>query len=239
MQRSQSIVYFEREGRENLSQVLRVVKSALRKRADLRSCKVVVFTAIGEGPALAYNLLQEFDPEIIAVTFPSDFFVVRDGKRFYPRIPEKIQALFNGLNIKVISTRLPFDDLENVTIHNEQMKLIKNVITLFGGGFVQCIQAVLQACDHNAVQVGERVISVTGDSAAIMTASTTKAFLSKGTGLVINEILCKARNFTIARGGAEKGPQPAASLFETNAALKVGIKKELPALEGKVIDAKK
>lgn len=237
-QTSQSIVYFEREGRENLTQVLRVVKRAFRKRVELRSLKIVVFTAIGEGPALSYNLLQEYTPQIIAVTFPSDFYIVREGKKICPNIPDKIQALFDGLGIKVIRSRLPFEEIDGVPGYNEQMKLIKDSLSVFGGGFVPCIQAVLQACDHDAIRVGEKVISITGDSAAIITASTTKTFLSKESGLVVNEILCKARNLTIARGSQPKTPEPAASLFDLKAEVKATKRKELSQPGPKILEAK-
>jgi hypothetical protein len=46
------IVYFDSEGRQNLEEVLRVVKKALNKREELRSTKLVIFTAEGQGPAI-------------------------------------------------------------------------------------------------------------------------------------------------------------------------------------------
>jgi hypothetical protein len=58
---------------------------------------------------------------------------------------------------------------------------------------------VSSACDHGEVAIGEKVLSVTGDVAAILTATTTDKFLSKTEGLVVNEILCKPRNLTITR----------------------------------------
>ena len=75
--RTSAIRYFEIEGRENLPQVLQTVRRALSRRADLRELKIVIFTATGDGPALAYSRLQKFEPKIIAVTFPSGFHVHR------------------------------------------------------------------------------------------------------------------------------------------------------------------
>jgi hypothetical protein len=237
MQTSQSIIYFDREGRENLSQVLRVVKRVFKKRPEVRSHPLLVFTAIGEGAALAYNLLQEYDPKIIAITFSPDFYVMREGKKVFPQIPDKIKALFDGIGIKVIKSRLPFDEIEGMAAHNEQMKLLKSALTLFGGGFVQCVQAVLQACDHDVVPVGEKVISITGDSAAIITASTTKGFLTRESGLVINEILCKANNFTIARAQATKEEVQSPRLFDSED-VKQTNKKGLSAQTGRLLEAK-
>lgn len=200
-QKPTSIVYFVREGRQNLPQVLRIVKKALRKRPELAALRIVIFTAVGEGPVLAYNSLQEFDPRIIAVTFPPDFSVKQkeSDDRYFPRIPQKLQAFFDGVGIPVLTGRLPFDGIEGIDTHNDRMRLIKSVLGIFGGGFSLSVQAVLSACDRGELTPGEEVISITGDSAAVMTATTTAKFLSKGGGLSINEILCKPRNLTISR----------------------------------------
>ena len=214
MTKSHSISYFEHEGRENWPLVLRLVKRVFQRRADLRSCKVVIFTAIGEGPAAAYNLLQEWDAKIIAVTLPPDFAVIRDGQKVTPRVPPKAQAFFDGVGIPVVTARLPFQKIEGATAHNDQMDLIVNVISLFGGSFAQGVQAVLQACDHGLIEVGEKVIAVTGDSAAVVTASTTGKFLTRDEGLAIHEIICKPRNLTIARGKPAVALEQSRSLFE-------------------------
>src|SRR5260221_8569034 len=90
------------------------------------------------------------------------------------------------------------------------MQLIKDVLNVFGGGFSLCVQAVLSACDHGEIATGEKVLSVTGDVAAVLTATTTERFLSKTEGIVVNEILCKPRNLTITR---KRTSQQQAQLF--------------------------
>src|SRR5580658_1392903 len=214
MNKGHSIVYFEREGRENWSHVLQLVKRTFQRRADLRSCKVVIFTAIGEGPAAAYSLLQEWEPKIIAVTMAPDFALMRDGKKVSPRIPPKAKAFFDGVQIPVISARLPFQKIEGATAQNEQMGLIIDVLSLFGGSFNYCIQAVLQACDHGLVEIGEKVIAVTGDAAAVVTASSTGKFLTRQEGLAVHEIICKPRYLTIARGDPKEVLEQTRSLFD-------------------------
>ncbi len=209
------IVYFENEGRkDNWPQVLRLVKGVFQHRPEVHSYKVIIFTAIGEGPAAAYNLLQEWDAKIIAVTMPPDYTFVRDNQKITPRIPPKAKAFFDGVGIPVITARLPFQAIEGATAHNEQMGLITSVLSLFGGSFAQGVQAVLQTCDHGLVEIGEKVFAVTGDSAAIMTASTTGKFLSRAQGLSINEIICKPRNLTIARGLPATVKEQIGSLFD-------------------------
>lgn len=235
--KTHSIYYFDQEGRENWEQVLRLVKRAFKRRPEFRSYKVIIFTAIGEGPALAYNLLQDYldTTKIIAVTFPPDFTVVRDGQPVSPRIFPKAKAFFDGVGIPVITARLPFQAIEGVEGHNQQMKLIGDVLTLFGGSFSLSVQAVLQACDHGLVEVGEKVIAVTGDSAAVITASTTSKFLNRDQGLAVNEIICKSRNMTIARGKPAVAVEQSKSLFDHNTTpqLKAAPPKRQQLIEGK------
>jgi hypothetical protein len=197
-----AILYFDNEGRENLPRVLSTVKRTLTRRADLRDLRIVMFTATGDGPALAYSRLQKFEPKVIAVTFPADFHVHRGEEIYYPSIPKRLKAFFEGVGYKVITSRLPFDGIGNAQAHNQEMQLIKDVLNVFGGGFSLCVQAVLSACDHGEVAVGDKVLGITGDLAAIITATTTEKFLSKSDGLVVNEILCKPRNLTISRSRA-------------------------------------
>ena len=199
MNKTTFIIYFEREGRENLTQVLRALKKALTKRPELRSLKIVMLTANGEGPALAYARLADFEPHVIAVTFPPGYSVKRGEEIVKPEIPEKLRIFFQAVGFKIITARLPFDPIANADHHNADMRLIQNVLRMFGGGFHLCVQAVLSACDHGELALGERVIAVTGDIAAIITASTTEKFLSAAEGLAINEILCKPRNLTLTR----------------------------------------
>jgi hypothetical protein len=215
-----SILYFEREGRANLPKVLKVVKRTFKRRPDLRALKLVIFTATGDGPALAYAHLHEYDPRIVAVTFPPDFSVSKGNEKFHPQISAKLRSFFDGVRVKVITGRRPFDAIEGLQAHNEQMQLIRDVLTLFGGSFSLGIQAVLSACDCGEVEIGERVVCMTGDIAAIVTASTTKRFLAKTAGLVVNEILCKPRNLTLSRTSTSADLTTPAKVFDEDALAK-------------------
>jgi hypothetical protein len=196
------IVYFESEGRDgNLQQVIRVIKKFLKKRDELRPLKLVIFTARGEGPMIAYKELMAYSPKIVAVTFPLDFSIKdpESEDRYFPRIPEQVKKFFVGVGISVVSPApLPLDSIEGLEAHNQETKMVKETIALFGGGFTNCVQAVLRACDAGELAQGERVIAMSGDCAAVMTASMSKKFLTPE-GLSIHEILCKPRNLTIAR----------------------------------------
>jgi hypothetical protein len=197
-----SIVYFGNEGRHNLEQVIRVIKRQLNKREELRSLKLVIFTAEGQGPAVAYNRLREFKTKMIAVTFPVHFSVqAPDGNgRYFPRIDDDIRHFFDGVRIDVlVPPRLPFDLIDGMEAHNQQVGLVSKTIAIFGSGFGLCVQAVLHACDMGALREGETVIAMSGDTAALLVASSSSHFLNKVNGLQIQEIFCKPRTLTISR----------------------------------------
>ncbi|HUX66252.1 MAG TPA: hypothetical protein VMV31_02050 [Terriglobales bacterium] len=202
----QPIVYFEEEGRGNLARVVSVIKRTMVRRPDLR--KVIFFTAFGEGPALAYNRLQGLDATIIAVTFPLTFRAKHGDRVFAPCIEERAKQYFNDVGIKVLTGRLPWDESDGCDSHNREIAVIKKSLSLFGGSFPLCVQAVLQACDMGAIAIGERVIAATGDCAAVVTATATQYVFSKDFGLSINEILCKPRNPTLLYAWAKRAKSP-------------------------------
>ena len=201
--RAHKVQYFDSEGRENLPLVLKSVKNYLRGSVvdGTPSPKKIVFlTGLGEGPMLAFNQLSGLDVTIIAVTFPKYFAITLDnGETVVPEMPEKVRKFFKGVDIPIVTGRLPFDEIAGAEFHNKEMATIKNTLSLFGGSVPLAIQAVLQATDGGFVNVGEQIIAVTSDTALLVTASTTQTFLSKGCGLMVNEIICKPRTFTISR----------------------------------------
>jgi len=194
------IVYFSEEGRRNLDEVLKVLHKLLKKREELRVCKIVFLTAFGEGPAKAYGKLSEFMPKIVAVTFPRSFVIKRGDAWYHPEISDNLRKFFDGVGIEVLVPHtLPFDTIEAMDGHNQQVQLVRDVLSIFGGGFSLCVQAVMLACDAGHVEMGDSVIAVTGDVAALITASTTRSFLNKERGISVDEIFCKPRKLTIVR----------------------------------------
>jgi hypothetical protein len=221
-----AVVYFEHEGRQNLPHVINTVKRAFEKRDDIRNCKIVIFTAAGEGPALVYNKFKQFSPKIIAVTFPPGFSVRRkdeDGNNVEVSVgvSEQLRRFFDGVGVTVLSSRLPFEGFDGADTIKRQMKLMSDVLSLFGGGFSLCVQAVLQACDMGAVDIGEKVVAMSGDCAAVVTASNTAKFLSSDRGLSINEILCKPKNLSIVRKTVQKTSPTTGELFPAGKEIKL------------------
>lgn len=206
MSRGDKIQTFDEEGRENLPNVVKNIKNYMRgliSNGIPYPVKVIFFTLQGEGPMLAYNQLSGLDLKIIAVTFPATYTIkLKTGGTYPPDMPEKVRKFFDGVEIPIIRARLPFDDISGAELHNKEMAMLKSALSVFGGSMPLAIQAVLQATDSGHIPSGEEVIVATSDTALLVTASTTKDFLDKTNGLVVNEIICKPRNFNISR------PQP-------------------------------
>jgi hypothetical protein len=222
MTRSPKIQYFDAEGRENLPNVIKCIKSYLRDRENQglsEPIKIVFLTREGEGPMYAYNQIRGESIRIIAVTFPRDYRGTKDDQPYVPEIAERVRKFFTGVEIPIITNRLPFDDIIGCDAHNREMSLIRDTLGLLGGSVPLAIQAVLQAVDSGHVNTGELVIAATGDTALLVRASTTKLFLAKDDrGLIISEILCKPRDFSITR-------KPKAALPKSTA----------PAIEGETV----
>lgn len=188
------VIYFDEPGKENLPEIVQTIKRALRTRADLRDCKIVVFTAHGAGAYLAHTKLIEYAPRIVAVTFPNTFTLKRGEDLVTPTIDEDMMRFFVRVGIQVLTPQsLPFDLITGIDAHNQAMKLTRDTLGIFGGGFSLCIQAVLRACDAGLVSHGEYVIAFSADTALLVRASPTTCFLAPNIGLEVSEILCKTR----------------------------------------------
>ncbi len=203
MIRSSKIQYFESEGRENLSAVIKCIKAFLRNQESQGAQaprKIVFLTIEGEGPMMAYNQLQSHDLQIIAVTFPIGSSQIVDDKIYKPQVSDKVRNFFNGVKIPIVTSRLPFEEIVGADAHNREMKIIREVLGLFGSSMALAVQAVLQATDAGYVEIGEQVIAATGDTAVLVTATTTYNLLRQDHfGFAVNEILCKPKSFTISR----------------------------------------
>jgi len=197
--RNNPIRYFPSEGRENLVSVLKVVRNRLSRKPELRALKIIIFTAYGEGPARAFKMFEDYDPKIIAVTCPPDFTLKHEDQVYKPQIDPKLRKFFDGVGITVLTGRLPFDKIDGMDGHNREMGILRNALSIFGGGVVPCLQAVLQSCDMGAVEIGERVIAISGDWAVLMTASMTSTAFCREQGVSINEIFCKPNTLDICR----------------------------------------
>lgn len=195
---SAQIEYFPREGKVNLRSCLRLAFEA----AVLRGIEtIVIFTGMGEGPQIAirdFCPLPKFkDIKIIAVTFPY-------GQRFKDNkqveISPEIRALLRDNNVPLLRAHLPFSPISAHYQHHgilgQDLTLIGNALSIFGGSMSLCVQAAVMACDAGCLEIGEHVISMTSDTAIVARTAPTERLLTE---FIVREIICKPMFLTIGK----------------------------------------
>ncbi len=213
------IEYFFHEGKENLKDCLRVAFHAAVAR-DIK--KIVVFTGVGEGPRIAiekYLSQSVFKGiQLIAVTFPY-------GQRFkngaHIEIPQDTLDLLAENDVPLLKAHLPFDPISahyrTHGIMGQDVALIGNALSIFGGSMSLCVQAALIASDAGYIELGEHVICLTSDTAILVRSSPTADFL---TDFIVREILCKPMLLTVMKHEDRLAPsvEPATPEIEGKAA---------------------
>jgi uncharacterized protein len=216
-------VYFLQEGKENLSQCLEV---AFRGAALHNIKKIVIFTAEGVGvrQAIEHFLVKDDFKHIclVAVTFPAGKrFRVPDGELFEVKIAEPERALFKAHGVPIVRAHLPFDPVAATWSHHgilgQDLSLVGDALSMFGGSMSLCVQAVALACDSGEVGIGEHVVAMTSDTAVLAQAAPTTRILCD---LVVREVLCKPAIFSIGRN--ENADQ-----------LKMGLEEQSKTIEAK------
>lgn len=204
---SANIEYFTQEGKANLRACLRIAfEAAISRKIDT----IVIFTGMGEGPQVAikeFRSLPTFkDVKIIAVTFPL-------GQRFKDgpvEISQEIRLLLEENKVPLIRAHLPFNPIAAHYKHHgvlgQDLSLIGNALSIFGGSMSLCVQAAMMASDAGCLALGDHVISMTSDTAIIVRTAPTERLL---TDLIIREILCKPLYLSIGKG---EEPDPGITL---------------------------
>jgi hypothetical protein len=195
---SGTIEYFFHEGKENLEECLRIAFEVAAAR-DVRT--VIIFTGIGEGPRIAvekYLSQPQFkEIQVIAVTFPYGQRF-KDGARI--EMSTEILGFLEENGVPVLRAHLPFHPIaanhRNHGILGQDLTLIGNALSIFGGSMSLCVQAALIASDAGFLELGEHAVCVTSDTAILVRTSPTQDFL---TDFIVREILCKPMALTVVR----------------------------------------
>jgi len=200
---SATIDYFFHEGKENLDDCLRLSFEAAARR-EVR--KIVIFTAIGQGPKLA---IEKFCSQpcfsgirIIAVTFPyGQYFTDSEKKPVALDISAENRELFKNSDVPIVRAHLPFNPIsahhKGHGILGQDLTLIGNALSIFCGSMSLCVQAALMACDAGLVGLGEHVIAITSDTSILVRCAPTGRLL---TDFIVREIICKPMSLTISKG---------------------------------------
>jgi hypothetical protein len=203
------ITYFLQEGRENLLHCLGIAFDAAKQQNVM---KIVIFTAQGDGIRVA---LESFCAQpifenirLVAVTFPAGkTFTDAQGKMISVDISPENDLLMKKHQVPLIKAHLPFDPITPYQpggALGQDLTLVGEALSMFGGSMSLCVQAIALACDAGAVGLGEHVIALTSDTSILAQASCTSRMLRE---LVIREILCKPAVLNIGRKeSSEKVP---------------------------------
>lgn len=190
--------YFYEEGKSNLRACMRIAfETAISRGIDT----LVIFTGIGEGPEIAireFRSLMPFqDIKLIAVTFPYGQRF-KDGKEVV--ISQEIRSLLEQNGVPLIRAHLPFNPITAHYRHHgilgQDLTLIGNALSIFGGSMSLCVQAAVMACDAGCLQVGDHVIAMTSDTAIIVRTAPTDRLL---TDFIVREVLCKPLFLTVGK----------------------------------------
>jgi uncharacterized protein len=197
-----STTYFLQEGRENLEDCLKIAFQAAIAH-DVR--KIVIFTAYGEGVKAALDNFCSRDEyaqiQVVAVTFPAGkTFTNENNQPVAATIPDELMRRFEDCDVPLVRANLPFDAVEPSaawrTVVGRGFNLLGETLNMFCGSMSLCVQAVSLACDAGYLELGEHVVSMTSDTAILVTATVTRKMLSE---MVIREVLCKPVILTIGR----------------------------------------
>ena len=177
----EKIVYFEKPGKENTAEVIKLVL----ERAKSRNISKIVLASTTGYTAKAFLDAVE-GKSIHLVVVPWQFSLTEEGNRFPQELVKELQE---KKHIVHFGTML--FDTGNLYGTNAPMALA-NILRVCGQGMKVCVEITMMTCDGGCIHMGEKVIVVAGthigaDFAVVATAASSPKVKS----LRINEIICK------------------------------------------------
>jgi len=177
----EKIVYFEKPGKENTVEVIRLVKERAQSREINR---FVVASTRGDTARNFLKALNGTDHRLVIV--PWQFGFKGEDQPFPKELVSELQAK----NHQVHFGTMLFHTTEFYGTSAPQA--MANLLRTFGQGTKVCLEILLIACDGGCIRIGEKVIVVAGtgsgaDTALVATAAST----AKLGSLRIHEIICK------------------------------------------------
>jgi len=178
----EKIAYFERSGKENTAEVIKLVLERAKSRNITR---IVLASTRGYTAKLFLDAVEGKDMTLVVI--PWQFgFKEKEGNPF-PQ--ELINELREKKHLVHFGTMLFHTD--NLYGTNTP-KALANILRVIGQGMKVCVEITMMACDGGCIKMGEKVIVVAGtgggaDFAVVATAAPS----TKVSSLRINEIICK------------------------------------------------
>ena len=178
----EKIVYFEKPGKENTAEVIKLVL----ERAKSRNINRIVLASTRGYTAKSF-LDAVSGKDIRLVVVPWQFSFKKEEGNPFPQ--ELVKELEEKKHIVHFGTML--FHTENLYGTNTPAALA-NILRIFGQGMKVCVEITMMACDGGCVKMGEKVIVVAGThSGADLAVVATAASSTNVKLLKINEIICK------------------------------------------------
>ncbi len=175
----EKIVYFEEPGKTNTEKTLALAL----ERAKARGIKkVVMASTIGDTARLAAGLWKNEGIKLIVVPHQFGFM----GMKFDPALKAELEKQGHVVHFGTMLFHTEkFYGVDTPTI-------MANLLRTFCQGMKVCVEIVLMAADAGHVEIGEKVVVVTGsgrgaDTAVVAAASTSTRLAD----LHILELICK------------------------------------------------
>jgi uncharacterized protein len=167
---------------------------------------IVMFTGSGAGPLFAVESFLQSEKfssvRVVAVTPPvgRQYLVDQsnpDAGLVTSGISPELKRYLAGFGIPVVSANFPFKPI--LGSKPPEWNVLSDILGVFGGGLSFCIQSVLMACDAGEIETGQRVISLSADTAVVALASRTETLLSPFDGLLVEHIICRPRQYSVSK----------------------------------------
>lgn len=191
---------FDREGKQNLAETIRIVARASN---EMGIDKILVFTSEGDGIASLHKKLKRFQ-SLFAVTFPHEM-IANDPEKgpFFIGLASALRRNeLRNIGVTIIQGTMPFGPLGDT--QPEWLMGLSMGLGILGGGLQLCVQAILMACDAGHLNATERCVVMSADTAVIARAGHSNNFFRKSSTLAIEHILCKPQFYQISRGLQEE-----------------------------------
>ena len=178
----EKIVYFEKSGKKNTTEVIKLVL----ERAKSRNINRIVLASTRGYTAQSFLDAVE-GKGIHLVVVPWQFSFKQDGGNPFPQ--ELVKELQEKKHIVHFGTML----FHTADLYGTDTPMaLANILRVLGEGMKVCVEITMMACDGGCIKMGEKVIVVAGtgggaDFAVVATAASSTNL----TSLRINEIICK------------------------------------------------
>jgi hypothetical protein len=180
----EKIVYFEKTGKENTAEVIKLVL----ERAKSRNInKIALASTRGYTARSFLDAVEGKDINLIVIPWQYNF-KKEEGNPFPQGLAKE---LLEKKHMVHFGTMLLSSGIPELYGTNAPVALA-NVLRVLGQGMKVCVEITMMACDGGCIKMGEKVITVAGtgggaDFAVVATAASSANIAS----LRINEIICK------------------------------------------------